>query len=146
LVAQSAEPWFFSNAFSAWHLADVQILAALRIQDMVESMLRFSGGWVAEVPIPDIHRYRSIITCPGLSQENFKIEYLEIPNIGVEGLRLCMPKKHRFPWGVHDVGSQLQVDVGCSSYPFQLVPWSPSNQSKPFGFELISRRNPESWE
>ena len=117
---------------------------------MVESMLRFSGGWVAEVPIPDIPDMACRITCPGLSQENFKIEYLEIPNIGVEGLRLwlrlCMPKKHRFPWGVHDVGSQLQVDVGCSSYPFQLVPWSPSNQSKLFGFELISRRNPESWE
>jgi len=58
---------FFSNAFSAWHLADVQILAALRIQDMVESMLRFSGGWVAEVPIPDIPDMACRITCPGLS-------------------------------------------------------------------------------
>ena len=112
---------------------------------LVDGLLRFlsqiSQIWPAASPV---------LACHGLSQENFKIEYLEIPNIGVEGLRLwlrlCMPKKHRFPWGVHDVGSQLQVDVGCSSYPFQLVPWSPSNQSKPFGFELISRRNPESWE
>lgn len=49
----------------------ILIVGPQGIQDMVESMLRFSGGWVAE--------------------ENFKIEYLEIPNIGVEGEDLVGP-------------------------------------------------------
>eukprot|EP00435_Cladocopium_sp_Y103_P015700 s2524_g3.t2 len=49
----------------------ILIVGPQGIQDMVESTLRFSGGWVAE--------------------ENFKIEYLEIPNIGVEGEDLVGP-------------------------------------------------------
>ena len=112
---------------------------------LVDGLLRFlsqiSQIWPAASPVSPV------MAC----QENFKIEYLEIPNIGVEGQlrrpRLCMPKKHRFSWDVHDVGSQLQVDVGCSSYPFQLVTHGvlQINQS-PSDLSWYPEKNPESWE